>query len=950
MQKRILSLALLILSGCSSQTPHESSQALPDGVHFVERVSNSGDDVVIPYSKYVLDNGLTVILHEDDSDPLVHVDVTYHVGSAREQLGKSGFAHFFEHMMFQGSKHVGDQEHFRLITEAGGSMNGTTNRDRTNYFETVPSNQLEKVLWLESDRMGFLLSAVSQHKFEIQRSTVKNERAQRYENSPYGLVHERIGEALFPRTHPYSWQPIGYVEDLDRVDVNDLKAFFLRWYGPNNATLTIGGKLDKAETLAWVEKYFGDIPRGPEVVNPPKQPVTLPGDRFLTLEDNIRQPMLMMAWPTSYKGAKDDASLDMLAKVIGGGKNSILYQSLVKTGKVVDAGAYHDCGELACTLYVYAIGQSDQSGRLDKIYDDVSTVLSSLAQRGVNQKDLDEMKGMAEASAIFGLQSVHGKVAQLAAYQTFYGNPNRLGTELDNLRQVEPADVEAVYQRYVENKPKVVLSTVPKGRTDLAAAKANYQPAPRIIPEHKSLSDKALHLREPQQESFDRSVMPQPSEPVTATVPALYRFQLANGIEVLGTAYDETPTVELQLVLPAGRRYEPAGKDGLAELTAAMMAEDSLRSSSEELVSRLDTLGSSISWNPGMYGTVVSVASLKENLPETLAILQERLFEPAFTEEDFTRIKQQALEGLVYDHQRPSWLASQATREVLYGKTIFGRPSEGTTASIQSITLDDVKAFYKRYYTPNGAQLAVIGEVTPATLKSDLSFLAQWQGAPEPSYVTPALPAENQPTVWLVDKPGAPQSTVRFVRRALPFDATGEQFELQLANFNLAGNFNSRINLNLREDKGYTYGAGGYQSGNKEVGLSVFYAEVRADATLPSIQEMRKELQEYSQNGLTKEELAFMRLAVGQQEALSYETPGDKGDLLRQIMTYHLPDDFVSQRNEITASISSQRLNVLAAKWFVPSDYQIIVVGDAASLLPQLKTLDLPVRQMKPEQ
>ncbi|KDM92601.1 M16 family metallopeptidase [Photobacterium galatheae] len=950
MQKRILSLVLLVLTGCSSQTPPEQAQSLPDGVHFVESVPNAGNDVVIPYSKYVLDNGLTVILHEDDSDPLVHVDVTYHVGSAREQLGKSGFAHFFEHMMFQGSKHVGDQEHFRLITEAGGSMNGTTNRDRTNYFETVPSNQLEKVLWLESDRMGFLLSAVSQHKFEIQRSTVKNERAQRYENSPYGLVHERLGEALFPRTHPYSWQPIGYVEDLDRVDVNDLKAFFLRWYGPNNATLTIGGKLDKAETLAWVQKYFGGIPRGPKVDNPAKQPVTLAADRFLTLEDNIRQPMLMMAWPTSYKGAKDDASLDMLAKVIGGGQNSMLYQSLVKTGKVVDAGAYHDCGELACTLYVYAIGQSGEQGKLNQIYDDVSTVLSSLAQRGVNQKDLDEMKGMAEASAIFGLQSVHGKVAQLAAYQTFYGNPNRLGTELKNLRDVQPSDVEAAYQRYVENKPKVVLSTVPNGRTDMAATKANYQPAERIISKHQHLADNELHLREPQHESFDRSVMPQPSAPVTAKVPELYRLNLANGIEVLGTDYDETPTIELQLVLPAGRRYEPSGKNGLAELTAAMMAEDSLRRSSEELVSRLDTLGSMITFDPGMYDTVVSVTALKKHLPETLAILQERLLEPAFKADDFARIKQQALEGLVYDHQRPSWLASQATREVLYGKTVFGRPAEGTMASIQGITLNDVKAFYQRYYTPNGAQLAVVGDIPPSELKADLAFLSQWQGAPAPTYVTPVLQSQPQAAVWLIDKPDAPQSTVRFVRRGLPYDATGEQFEIQLANFNLAGNFNSRINLNLREDKGYTYGAGGYQVGNKEVGSSVFYAEVRADATLPSIQEMLKELEKYSQDGLTKDELAFMRLAVGQQEALSYETPSDKADLLRQIMTYDLADDFVSQRNTMTATISKQRLNELAGKWFNPADYQIIVVGDAASLSSQLKTLGRPVHQLTPEQ
>ena len=305
MKKVLLgTFSLIALAGCSHQVPSSTSlfSSLPEGITLVDEVKPSSDKVVIPYTKYQLENGLTVILSPDDSEPLVHVDVTYHVGSAREEIGKSGFAHFFEHMMFQGSENVGDQEHFKIITEAGGTLNGTTNRDRTNYFETVPSNQLEKMLWLESDRMGFLLDAVSQRKFEIQRDTVKNERAQTYENRPYGLMWERMGEALYPEGHPYSWQPIGYVEDLDRVDVNDLKAFFLRWYGPNNAVLTIGGDIDVEDTLEWVNKYFGPIPKGPEVEKAEKQPAVLTEDKYITLEDNIRQPMVLAGWPTTYRG------------------------------------------------------------------------------------------------------------------------------------------------------------------------------------------------------------------------------------------------------------------------------------------------------------------------------------------------------------------------------------------------------------------------------------------------------------------------------------------------------------------------------------------------------------------------------------------------------------------------------------------------------------------------
>lgn len=314
----------------------------------VEKVTKKGNEVVIPYERYVLPNGLTLIVHEDHSDPLVHVDVTYHVGSAREEIGKSGFAHFFEHMMFQGSDNVEDEQHFKIITEAGGTLNGTTNRDRTNYFETVPSNQLEKMLWLEADRMGFLLDAVTQQKFEIQRATVKNERGQRYDNVPYGLVGEVTAKNFYPYGHPYSWLTIGYIEDLNRVDVNDLKNFFLRWYGPNNAVLTVGGDVNPKEVVKLVEKYFGSIPKGPEV-KPVKLPLpVIEKDRYVSMLDNYaKAPRLQMVFATTPSYSKDEPALDCLAEILGQGKNSILYKNLVKTQKAVNATVYNGTSELA---------------------------------------------------------------------------------------------------------------------------------------------------------------------------------------------------------------------------------------------------------------------------------------------------------------------------------------------------------------------------------------------------------------------------------------------------------------------------------------------------------------------------------------------------------------------------------------------------------------------------
>ncbi len=939
--------SLIAIYGCSSSTkPEIEASPFPQGVSLVEQVDATPNKVMIPYSKYQLDNGLTVILSPDHSDPLVHVDVTYHVGSAREEIGKSGFAHFFEHMMFQGSKHVGDQEHFRLVTEAGGSLNGTTNRDRTNYYQTVPSNQLEKVLWLESDRMGFLLDAVSQRKFEIQRDTVKNERAQNYDNRPYGLMWEKIGEAIYPEGHPYSWQTIGYVEDLDKVDVNDLKAFFLRWYGPNNAVITIGGDIDVDKTLEWVAKYFGSIPEGPEVINARKQPAVLPENRYITLEDRIQQPMVVVGWPTSYRGADNQVSLDVLASVLGKGTNSFLYQNLVKTQKAVSAGAFHDCSELACNFYVYAMAPAGEKGQLEPLYQDLMASLEEFKQSGVDADRLEQIVGMAEADSVFALESVSGKVSQLASNETFYGQPDRIEQQLAKLHQVSPDSLTKVYQRFIEGKNKVTLSVVPKGKTDFAVRDADFVTPSRKLPKHKKLSEQNLAYRYTH-DGFDRSVMPKVAEGVQPRTPELYDIYFNNGAEVLGTETSETPTVLIQFNLPAGERHVVRGKEGLANLTAAMMEEGSNLRGIEEIQAQLDKLGSTISVTANAYSTSIVLSSLEKHLSETLAVVEEVLFEPGFRQEDFDRLRQQMIQGVVYQHQQPSWLASQATRNVLFGTSVFARSSDGTKESISGLTLDDVKEFYQSHYTPNGAQVVVVGDVSRKEIRKQLKFFSDWEGEPSPLLSPQIVPRLTEQKIYLVDKPGAPQSVIRLVRRGMAFDATGELYLSQLANFNLAGNFNSRVNQNLREDKGYTYGANGYFASNREVGAVVFNAQVRADSTLDSIIELRKEMAGFSEQGLTEQELEFLRLAVGQQDALKYETPAQKASQLSSILTYSLDRDYLQIRNDIVKNVDKETLDNLAAKWFNPDDYQIIVVGDAESLKPQLEKLTIPVEELE---
>ncbi|NOI66156.1 pitrilysin family protein [Vibrio sp. 99-8-1] len=939
-------LTLVALYGCSQTAPSGGDVQLPEGVTFIEQMEAKQGQISIPYSKYQLDNGLTLILSPDKSDPLVHVDVTYHVGSAREEIGRSGFAHFFEHMMFQGSENVGDQEHFRIITEAGGTLNGTTNRDRTNYFETLPSNQLEKALWLESDRMGFLIDAVSQRKFEIQRDTVKNERAQNYDNRPYGLMWERMGEALYPEGHPYSWQTIGYVEDLDRVDVNDLKAFFLRWYGPNNATLTIGGDIDIQQTLDWVNKYFGSIPSGPEVENAKKMPATLAESKFITLEDRIKQPMVMIAWPTTYRGEENQETLDTLASILGDGKNSILYQKLVKSEIAIDAGAFQDCAELACNFYVYAMGNSGEKGDLTIINEELMKALDEFKRQGVSQAQLDQIIGRAEANAVFSLESVRGKVSKLASNQTYYNQPDRIQYQLDRLKAVTPSAIMKAYDDFIDQKNNVTLSVVPKGQLELAVQEATFVTPKRALPDYQPIDQAELRYVKAE-DNFDRSVMPAVTGAALGKMPSLYRLHLDNGIEVLGTVTSETPTVLIDIQLPAGSRYVSPGKEGLANLTAELIQEGTTERSVEQIQAELDTLGSSISFAAGNYTTTITISALEAKLQPTLKIVEEMLFSPAFKQDDFQRLKKQALEGLVYEHQKPSWLASQATRQVLFANTVYGYSNDGTIDSISSLTLQDVKDFYASNYTPLGAQVVVVGDISKPSLARKLTFLNDWQGEDAPLLSPQAVSPLEKQNIYLVDKPNAPQSIIRVVRQGLPYDMLGEQYLSQLANFNLAGNFNSRINQNLREDKGYTYGANGYHVGNKEVGLIVFSAQVRRDVTVESIKEFLKEMRHYSQDGTTDDEMQFMRLAIGQQDALKYETPGKKAQLLSNILNYSLDDDYIEQRNEVLDNIQKTQINEVASRWFDPSEYQIIVVGDAKSLKEKLETLNIPIIELE---
>ncbi len=942
---RVISLLVctFVVVGCQvanlPEKPNSNPQvtSLPNGIRLVAQSQPGAGELSINYRKYLLDNGLTLVLHHDKSDPLVHVDVTYHVGSSREEPGKSGFAHFFEHMMFQGSLNVADEQHFKMVTEAGGNMNGTTNSDRTNYFQTVPANQLERMLWLEADRMGFLLPAVTQDKFEVQRETVKNERAQRVDNQPYGLRSERISEALYPTGHPYSWPVIGYVEDLDRVGVADLKQFFQRWYGPNNAVLTIGGDFDEAQVLEWVVKYFGVIPRGPEVELLEKAPVSLEQDRYLLLEDDVHLPLLQLTFPTVYARHEDEAALDVLADILGGGKSSLFYKNLVKDGFAVHASVNHPCRELACQFELITLPNPQKLASLADLEQIVRATLQEFEQRGVTQDDLQRTKASIKAGTVFGLQSVAGKVGALAFNETFDGEPDMVQYDLERYGNVRAADVMRVYNTYIKGKAAVVLSIVPRGDTQIAASQDNFQIPPR---QFSASTAGTYEAGEAIADSFDRSVIPpvQPNPPLA--VPDAWRTTLKNGIRVIGLEANEVPTVSMTLNLEGGPLLDPKGKRGLAAMTALMLQESTLNFSNEEMANELAKLGSSISIQANGRFTSVQVNSIREHFAATLALLREKLFSPAFLPADFNRLKQRRLQALQQSLKNPQSLSSMAQLQVLYGKdNILGVPDSGNLQNVSAITLEDVRGFYRDYYTAHMANIIIVGDISQDAALPKLGFLEQWRSD---TYAIPAyteFPDLSEPKLYFVDDPGAAQTVVSYIKHAMPYDALGEYFKANLMNFPLGGMFNSRINLNLREDKGYTYGARTRFSGGKTLGRFIAGAAVNKESTYDAVKELSAEISGYQQNGMTGAELAFLKNAYTQGDALKFETPFNKAGFLRHMEVYGLTAEYPHQQNKIIAEIKSEELNQLAKKHLELASMQLLMVGDWQTLQQDIERI-----------
>jgi zinc protease len=910
------------------------------------------NQILIPYDRYTLANGLTVILHEDHSDPIVHVDVTYHVGSAREEIGKSGFAHFFEHMMFQGSDHVADEQHFKIITEAGGTLNGTTNKDRTNYFETVPSNQLEKMLWLEADRMGFLVNAVTQKKFEVQRGTVKNERGQNYDNKPYGLVGETASKHLYPYGHPYSWLTIGYVEDLNRVNVNDLKNFFLRWYGPNNAVLTIGGDINKLQVMAIVDKYFSPIPAGPAVEDAKFPTVVLENDRYVTMTDAYaKNQMLSITMPTVPNNHPDEIALDCLAQILGGDNNSLLYQNLVKSQKATRASCSHPTDELAGTLS-FSIMPNGKNTLAD-MEKEVRQALIEFERKGANDDDINKFIASTEASTIYSLESVSGKVSRLARNYTFEKNANAIVTDLAKLHALTKQDIMRVYTKYIAGKKMLILNVLTKDKQEGVAGKESYKvnEDKNIFPivDYSGLSYKPI------QDNFDRNKVPNAGANPSIKVPKIdFDMTMTEaGIHTMAHYSNDIPVVNIQISLKGGRLLEQnnLSKLGLSNLFNAMMDEDTKKYSAEEFSVLLDKLGSNIGVAVSNDEIVFSITSLAKNMDATLELFEQRILQPVFTQDNLDRIKGQVLSNLKNSKQNASYVAGTVYNKLMFGNdNILGLPITGTAETIEKIELADIENYYNNNMSKKNANVVVVGDYTKGSI---LKLLAIINKLPSKIITIPTPAAAKQNTgknIYVVNIPKAAQTEFRIgYPTNLKYDATGEYYKAGLMNFALGGAFNSHINLNLREDKAWTYGARANFSGSKYFGGYTFSSGIKTPATDSALVEVIKEFNAYQSKGITAEELAFTKNAIGQSDARKYETGGQKAGFIANMMYYNLKSDYMTTQNNILKNITKPQIDALAKKYITMDKMRIVLAGDLEKIKPGIEKLGYTIVELDSE-
>ncbi len=899
-------------------------------------------ELTIPFEKYELDNGLNVILQQDMSDPIVSVAIYYHVGSNREVPGRTGFAHLFEHVMFQQSENVPEDQFFRYIQNAGGTLNGSTNQDRTNYYEVVPKNALEMVLWMESDRMGYLENTITKKAFAGQQNVVQNEKRQNYDNRPYGHNSTVMARAMFPEGHPYSWTTIGEIQDLFNATVEDVKEFHSRFYVPNNATLSIAGDFDPVQVKALVQKYFGEIPKGPEVETMKPMPVTLAATKKLYHEDNFANTaQFTMAYPTPERYSKDSYALSALAEILAVGKKSPMYTVLVKEKKLTsNVGAFNMAQDLAGMFRIMV--NANPGVTLTDIENAVFEAFTRFETGGFTEKDLERVKAGQETDFYNQISSVQGKAFGLAEYDIFAGDPGFYKQDMANMLAVTTDDVKRVYEQYIKGKNYVATSFVPKGKLDLAAegsvnagiVEENILKATEVKIEGGAAEE---IIKTPS--SFDRSVQPPLGPDVSVTVPPVWKSSLSDGMQVYGIAHTEVPLIQYNIVIDGGHMLDAITAPGVANMLALMLNEGTKDKTPEELEEEIDLLGAMIRVNAGSEDITVSVNTLARNFEKTLAIVQEMLLQPRWDSLAFELAKTRTLNGIRRNSIDPTYLGSMALSGLILGKdNIYSTDVAGTLESVQAMKMDDIKAFYEKNISPSVARFLVVGSVDQARVEKALASLgANWSAKEVQMPQMDFPPAPEKSGVYFVDVPGAKQSNIYIGCPAIP-RGNPDYYPAFVANYKLGGSFNGYVNLVLREEKGYTYGARTNMVGEKNYGAFIANSAVRSTATLESAEIFRDLMTKY-RAGVSQEDVDFTKNSLIKSNALRFETQRALLGMLNTMTQYGLPDDYITREEEYVKNLTVEEINSTVQKYIDPMRMYYVVAGDAATQLKELKKL-----------
>lgn len=881
--------------------------------------------------KYTLPNGLEVILNEDHNMPVVGVNVWYKVGSKNEKRGRTGFAHLFEHLMFQGSEHH-DNEYFGPLEKHGAQLNGSTNEDRTNYYETVPRNALELALWLEADRMGFLLPALTQKKLDNQRDVVKNERRQRVDNVPYGQANEKLDQALYPEDHPYHHSVIGSMADLSAASLEDVSAFFRTYYVPNNASLVISGDFEPAQARELVARYFGPIPRGPEVARLTPNVPRLAESKHVTMTDKVTLPMTRLVWPSVPHGHPDERALDVLAAILGqlDKENRLFWALMYNRHVAVNVAAYQQNKMLSGEFGVVLVGAVGQS--LDELVKLADAEIERLKKDGVTDNEVRKAQNAEESQLIVGLESTTRKADFLNANNVFDGDPQAYKKDLVELFAVTAADVKRVANTYLTGN-RIRVDVTPGAPTPRA---------PEVAVDPKSqaplTSPPVVAIKDP----FDRSVMPKVGPAPDFKLAPVTRRKLSNGLEVLVSERHTLPILSLQLVIKSGETLVPADRAGLAELTASLREEGTRTRDALTLAGELAEIGATLSSSAGEERSVVGITMLTKHLDRGLELYSDVLLNPSFPEKELVRLKLRTLAGIEARTDSASGIADLVFPRILYGSNHpYSRPIDGVAETVKAITREDVAAFHARTFVPGNAALIVVGDTTADVIAARLeAALKDWKPGDVPHVDLPSIPdAPEGPILYLVDKAAAAQSQLTIGKVGLP-RSTPDYFPLLVMNAVLGGQFSSRINLNLREEKGYTYGASsGFQF---RLGPGPFAAEapVQTAVTRDALVEMIKELTDITTNRPpTEAELAFAKDRMILGFPTRFETTRGMASTLADLVAYGLPDDYFGRYTANVAAVTPADAARVARKYLDFKTMSILVVGDRSQIEDSLKSL-----------